>query len=202
MTEAEQVMKRCQIGTRNYEEANNLHADCYRVIGKLLAEHAMREVQRLGQEIEQEPVAVYGYCPECGATGVMRERRPNGNDKCANGHTYPSSTSTPPQRTEQEPEEHRLLRRKWFGHRDTGHLSFIEAVDVTMEKIYSQPKQEPVADDIASIIAARDMLDAQPVPPRTWVGLTDEQANEYNYLGPDMPWVVREVAAILKEQNT
>ena len=47
----------------------------------------------------QEPVAVYGYCPECGAKGVMRERRPNGNDKCANGHTYPSSASTPPQRT-------------------------------------------------------------------------------------------------------
>ena len=32
--------------------------------------------------------------------------------------------------------------------------------------------QEP--DDIASILACRDMLDAQPVPPRTWVGLTDE----------------------------
>jgi DNA-directed RNA polymerase subunit RPC12/RpoP len=47
----------------------------------------------------KEPVAVYGYCPECGAKGVMRERRPNGNDKCANGHTYPSSTSTSPQRT-------------------------------------------------------------------------------------------------------
>jgi hypothetical protein len=36
MTEAEQIMKRCQVGTRNYDEANNLHADCYRVIGKLL----------------------------------------------------------------------------------------------------------------------------------------------------------------------
>ena len=69
------------------------------VAEKALAEHAMQEVQRLGQEIEQEPVAVYGYCPQCGAKGVMRERRPNGNDKCANGHTYPSSTSTPPQRT-------------------------------------------------------------------------------------------------------
>jgi len=107
----------------------------YKALEEVLAEHAMREVQRLGQEIEeieyctvyhcagdcgqphnqeemseffavqpeQEPVAVYGYCPECGAKGVMRERRPNGNDKCANGHTYPSSTSTPPQRTEQEP---------------------------------------------------------------------------------------------------
>ena len=69
------------------------------VAEKALAEHAMQEVQRLGQEIEQEPVAVYGYCPQCGAKGVMRERRSNGNDKCANGHTYPSSTSTPPQRT-------------------------------------------------------------------------------------------------------
>ena len=39
-------------------------------------------------------------------------------------------------------------------------------------------------------------------PKRTWVGLTDEQANEYNYLGPDMPWVVQEIAAILKEKNT
>jgi hypothetical protein len=58
--------------------------------------------ERLAQP-EQEPVAVYGYCPTCGAKGVMRERRPNGNDKCANGHTYPSSkATTPPQRTEEK----------------------------------------------------------------------------------------------------
>ncbi len=37
--------------------------------------------------------APYGYCPLCGALGVSRERRPNGNDKCANGHTYPSRTA-------------------------------------------------------------------------------------------------------------
>jgi hypothetical protein len=67
MTEAEQVMKRCQIGTRNYNEANNLHADCYRVIGKLLAEHAMREVQRLGQEIEQKIGCVNHDCDQCKA---------------------------------------------------------------------------------------------------------------------------------------
>jgi ssDNA-binding Zn-finger/Zn-ribbon topoisomerase 1 len=59
------------------------------------------EIEALAQP-EQEPVAVYGYCPTCGAKGVMRERRPNGSDKCANGHTYPSSkATTPPQRTEQ-----------------------------------------------------------------------------------------------------
>ena len=65
----------------------------------------------------QEPVAVYGYCPQCGAKGVMRERRPNGNDKCANGHTYPSSTSTPPHRTEQEPDVQETLHWHAFNYR-------------------------------------------------------------------------------------
>lgn len=36
---------------------------------------------------EQSP---YGRCPICGANGVQRERRPNGNDRCENGHEYPS----------------------------------------------------------------------------------------------------------------
>lgn len=36
---------------------------------------------------------VYGYCPLCGAPSVARERRPNGNDRCSNGHTYPSKTA-------------------------------------------------------------------------------------------------------------
>jgi hypothetical protein len=34
--------------------------------------------------------APYGFCPTCGAKGQTRERRPNGNDTCENGHTYPS----------------------------------------------------------------------------------------------------------------
>jgi len=33
----------------------------------------------------------YGYCPQCGARGKARERRPNGNDICVEGHTYPSA---------------------------------------------------------------------------------------------------------------
>ena len=36
------------------------------------------------------PVSAYGKCPICGANGKSRERRPNGNDRCENGHTYPS----------------------------------------------------------------------------------------------------------------
>ena len=40
--------------------------------------------------------------------------------------------------------------------------------------------QEIEPDDIASILACRDMLDAQPVPPRTWVGSGDiENSNAY-----------------------
>jgi hypothetical protein len=35
----------------------------------------------------------YGYCPVCGAEGVSRERRPDGDDKCQNGHKYPSRTA-------------------------------------------------------------------------------------------------------------
>lgn len=35
-------------------------------------------------------MSVYGFCPSCGAPGVSRERRPNGNDECQNGHIYPS----------------------------------------------------------------------------------------------------------------
>ena len=63
----------------------------------------------------QELVAVYGYCPECGAKGVMRERRPNGNDKCANGNTYPSNTSPQPQPAQEpvaylcKPDKHGLF---------------------------------------------------------------------------------------------
>lgn len=37
--------------------------------------------------IEQHP---YGYCPKCGAPGVMRERIDDGNDRCARNCTYPS----------------------------------------------------------------------------------------------------------------
>ena len=36
----------------------------------------------------------YGSCPMCGAPGNSRERRPNGDDTCENGHKYPSRLAT------------------------------------------------------------------------------------------------------------
>lgn len=38
----------------------------------------------------------YGRCPLCGAPGVSRERRPNGNDRCEGGHVYPSANAVAP----------------------------------------------------------------------------------------------------------
>lgn len=40
--------------------------------------------------------APYGYCPRCGEKGSQRERRPNGNDLCVKGHSYPSKEAVKP----------------------------------------------------------------------------------------------------------
>jgi hypothetical protein len=54
---------------------------------------------------------------------------------------------------------------------------YYEATELLRTRL-AQPEREP--DDIASILACRDMLDAQPVPPRTWVGSGDiENSNAY-----------------------
>ena len=39
---------------------------------------------------EPQEVNAYGNCPHCGQPGQMRERRPDGNDTCVNGHVYRS----------------------------------------------------------------------------------------------------------------
>jgi len=45
------------------------------------------------EKLKTVPLAPYGFCPICGAPGVLRERRPDGNDRCNQGHTYPSRSS-------------------------------------------------------------------------------------------------------------
>jgi hypothetical protein len=94
-----EVLKEALADAKRNERHNNVAETRYWLNQyKLIAEQAIAELE------SQEPAAVYGYCPECGAKGVMRERRPDGNDKCANGHTYQSCKATqPPQSTEQEP---------------------------------------------------------------------------------------------------
>ena len=62
--------------------------------------------------------------------------------------------------------------------------------------------QEIEPDDIASILACQDMLDAQPVPPRTWVGLTDEERYLNDGQTEEEIEYARAIEAKLKEKNT
>ena len=41
-------------------------------------------------------MSTYGFCPKCGLPGAYRERRPNGNDRCEDGHVYPSRDAVIP----------------------------------------------------------------------------------------------------------
>ena len=62
------VMKRCQVGTRNYNDANNLHSDCYAVIGRLKTER---------DRYKREADCNYMHDPEilCTKCGWFREAR-------------------------------------------------------------------------------------------------------------------------------
>ncbi len=50
----------------------------------------LTEIRVAEENWKFEDDAPYGLCPLCGAKGVSRERRPDGNDRCASGHVYPS----------------------------------------------------------------------------------------------------------------
>ena len=128
----------------------------------------------------QELVAVYGYCPECGAKGVMRERRPNGNDKCANGHTYPSNTSPQPQPA-QEPTKY-SFRAHWEADGCIGVVAAIERLD-------------------GGVHLLKDIIDA---PQRPWVDLTDEEVKDIVWNLPYEPSQedIRAIEAKLREKNT
>ena len=85
----------------------------------------------------------------------------------------------------------KLLTGAWqtFGALDYGDNAITALEEVLAEHVMQEVQrlgQEIEHDDIASILACRDMLDAQPVPPRTWVGSGDlEDSNAY--LTPPQP---------------
>jgi len=43
------------------------------------------------EELGKSGATPFGLCPTCNGVGVEREKRPNGNDTCFDGHTYPSA---------------------------------------------------------------------------------------------------------------
>jgi hypothetical protein len=78
----------------------------------MLLAMAASQIEQARSAPVQEPVGVYGHCPVCGAKGVTRERRPDGDDRCANGHTYKSIHATTPS-----------AQRQWVGLTDIEKLS-------------------------------------------------------------------------------
>lgn len=68
--------------TRLGEDAEHIYQEWFKTTS--------REIARAQAEAREH---LYGTCPHCGARGISRERRPNGNDRCAQGHIYPSSAA-------------------------------------------------------------------------------------------------------------
>jgi len=98
----------------NMEAFNKIMSE----IGEQLNEETITAI-KAALEAKDEPVAIYGYCPVCGAKGTSRERHPDGNTSCVNGHKYKSrdTLSAPPQRKPLTYEELESLV-KWYGEKD------------------------------------------------------------------------------------
>jgi hypothetical protein len=146
-----------------------------------LADHPMREVQRLGQEIEQEPI-----CPACKAE-VLYEC------VACSSNNYP-----PPQRTEQEPFG---IWHQGATDEESDFYLYSESGDVscpTCIKLYTAPPQrtKPVIDKSAAIRIATAL---GWIPPRTWVGLTNEEREDIALEVPIDAVLITE--AKLKQKN-
>jgi hypothetical protein len=161
------------------QESHDLCGPAITAIKEAIREHAMYEVQRLGQEIEQEPVAwvqdvEFEQLPEFAFSWVKtrlhdkplythppQHTEQNFCPRCGK-RTNDIHTCTPPQRTEQEP--------------------------VAYWKEHAQGLQH----DYDSLLAE---FQAQ----RTWVGLTDEEHSKCWHSNPDK--AIKNIEAKLKEKN-
>ena len=118
-----------------------------------------------GGHVPAVPVAVYGYCPECGGAGVMRERRPNGDDKCTNGHKYPSSKAlaeqpAPVAEPHKQPEPCQCPECQVTPHASDCAVHNEPAYPNGACNCRAQPVQEPVAYDKTELNCfAQDLYD-------------------------------------------
>ena len=182
-----------------------------------------------GGHVPAVPVAVYGYCPECGGAGVMRERRPNGDDKCTNGHKYPSSKALAEQPAQDNTysyaknlaeaifkqhfasDEHYASGRIVWGVNDTviGILTQIDNMVADMVRRPAQ-QQEPVLWLVNGVVQASDIpkdytgcLFTSPPASKPWVGLTDEEVTSVWHENEPSPHLfARAIEAKLREKNT
>ena len=107
-------------------------AQLERIAREALADHAMRETQRLGQEIEQEPVAWQWL-----GSAHFRKKLPKNADVTAWNPLY----TTPPQRTEQEPVAYYLPHKGFYWAKPTS-ISAPTIADVEPLPLYTHPPKE------------------------------------------------------------
>lgn len=93
--------KACQLLFELYTGTGRTNRDYFVMTELFVLLHAGSDVcpESWDRAIPDAPTLVgkayYGFCPICGANGISRERRPNGNDRCSAGHEYPSSKASP-----------------------------------------------------------------------------------------------------------
>ena len=149
-----------------------------------LAEHAMQEVQRLGQEIEQEPVwSDAGNLKRLKKGDVLRVFRKGQEYYSAfrfDGllhecdYTYDGDAPFVWLEVGMATLDKIVYTKKDFTtgavYADRGDR--VELFQPALEEALAQPEQEPVIDQSAAIRIATTL---GWTPPRTWVGLTDEE---------------------------
>jgi hypothetical protein len=85
------------------------------------------------------PTNQYGTCPFCGADIVSRERRPDGNDTCSNGHVFPSNKAIVYQDAKATPPPPEgfdsWIRACWYDQQPTGvDLQYAKAELAALQK--------------------------------------------------------------------
>ena len=147
-------------------------AQLERIAREALAEHAMRETQRLGQEIEQEPLEYWNAVEGWVKIDEVRKHF----DSVGCGTIYKSAGEGRVPLCLAQPEQEPVawgvfegnLHDMFFTEAEAVQMADLKGTHAEVKPLYTAPPQrtEQEPDDIASILACRNMLDAQPVPPR------------------------------------
>lgn len=129
----------------------------------------------------------YGFCPICGSKGVMRERRPNGNDKCANGHSYKSSDSQDKPEPKREESGTIPMQNVAFDHREEVKFQFEQSASRSaLELVVSDfnPSHDSAVGRIklltAALITECEKLRDRPLLPEGMPEVPDVPAHNRN----------------------
>ena len=202
MKQALEALKEAQTNDDGMEKWDR-NKKAIAAIKEVLAEHAMSEVQRLGQEIEQEPVMIL---PDGSAFGVMSFPLPDDHwlyapNEYKDGEYEPIDLPKPILTHELRDAVVAAVRYAVRGATMRGQETDFDPDALVQNAVYAlcgpyatppkpKPEQEPVALQMDVIVVnlvreginkhrARELAEhfiKHTTPPqRTWVGLTDEE---------------------------